>query len=167
MCSPHSSVILSNIQPDIPAVRLLDSYAKSNTDSILISDSTNFETFENVGVGSTNPGYVLIGEELIEYIGVSTSLLTGITRTIDDTVSYTYSSGTEIRKYELSGVSLRRINKEHDLSNVTFSNYLDLDFYNIKLDVSTKGIDRNQFYSNFFRSGSCVIMFYLRCISIR
>lgn len=143
MCSPHSSVILSNIQPDIPAARLLDSYAKSNTDSILISDSTNFETFENVGVGSTNPGYVLIGEELIEYIGVSTSLLTGVTRTIDDTVSYTYSSGTEIRKYELSGVSLRRINKEHDLSNVTVSNSLDLDFYNIKLDVSTKGIDRS------------------------
>jgi len=143
MCTSHSSVLLSNIQPDIPATRLLDSYPKTSTSSITISDSTNFGTFENVGVGSTNPGYALIGEEIIQYTGVSTSLLTGITRNIDDTVSYTYSSGTEIRKYELAGVSLRRINKEHDLTAVTVSNPLDLDYYNIKLDMSTSGTDRS------------------------
>jgi len=143
MCASHSSVVLSNIQPDVPATRLLDSYEKTNTGSISISDSTNFGTFENVGVGSTNPGYVLIGEEIIQYTGVSTSLLTGITRNVDATVSYTYSVGTEIRKYELAGVSLRRINKEHDLTSVTVSNSLDLDYYNVKLDMSTNGVNRN------------------------
>ena len=143
MCASHSSVILSNIKPDISATKLLDSYPKNSTDSIIISDSTNFGSFENVGVGSTNPGYVLVGEEIIEYTGVSTSLLTGIARNIDDTVSYTYSVGTEVRKYELAGVSLRRINKEHSLTTVTVSDPLDLDFYNIKLDMSTSGIDRS------------------------
>jgi hypothetical protein len=143
MCANHGSVILSNIQPDVPATRLLDSYSKTSTDSISISDSINFGSFENVGVGSTNPGYVLVGEEVIGYTGVSTSLLTGITRNVDDTLSYTYSNGTEIRKYELAGVSLRRINKTHSMSAVTILNSLDLDFYNIKLDMSTGGIDRS------------------------
>lgn len=143
MCTSHSSVLLSGIQPDIPATRLLDSYEKTSTDSIVISDSTNFGSFENVGVGSTNPGYALIGDEIIQYTGVSTNILSGVTRNIDDTVSYTYSTGTEIRKYELAGVSLRRINKEHDLSSVSVSNPLDLDFYHVKLDMSTNGIDRS------------------------
>lgn len=143
MCTSHSSVLLSGIQPDIPATRLLDSYEKTSTDSIVISDSTNFGLFENVGVGSTNPGYALIGDEIIQYTGISTNILSGVTRNIDDTVSYTYSVGTEIRKYELAGVSLRRINKEHDLSNVSVSDPLDLDFYHVKLDMSANGVDRS------------------------
>jgi len=143
MCTSHSSVFLSGIQPDIPATRLLDSYEKTSTDSIVISDSTNFGLFENVGVGSTNPGYALIGDEIIQYTGISTNILSGVTRNIDDTVSYTYSVGTEIRKYELAGVSLRRINKEHDLSNVSVSDPLDLDFYHVKLDMSANGVDRS------------------------
>ena len=41
-------------------------------------------------------------------------------------------------------VSLRRINKQHDMNTptVTVPNDKDLDFYHIKLDMSKNGTDR-------------------------
>ena len=120
-----------------------DRYHANLTIAISVDNGGLFGTFEGVGVGSTNPGYTIIGDEIISYENVVNNQLTGITRNIDDTLSYTYDVGTEIRKYELAGVSLRRINKEHDLTQVTVSNPLDLDYYNIKLDMSTNGIDRS------------------------
>jgi hypothetical protein len=143
MCTTHGSVILSDILPDTAPARLTAAYEKSSTIAISIDGTNDFGVFEGVGVGSTNPGYAIIGDEIVSYQNVVNNQLTGITRNIDDTLSYTYAVGTEIRKYELSGVSLRRINKEHALSNVTVSNPLDLDFYHVKLDTSTNGVDRS------------------------
>lgn len=143
MCTTHGSAVLSNILPDTSVTRLTAAYEKSSTASISVADGTSFGVFENVGVASTNPGYAIIGDEIISYENVINNQLTGITRNIDDTLSYTYSVGTEVRKYELSGVSLRRINKEHTLSNVTVSDPLDLDYYHVKLDMSQNGIDRS------------------------
>ena len=42
----------------------------------------------------------------------------------------------------MGGVSLRRINKTHNLSDVTVSYPLTYDSYNVKLDMSTSGIAR-------------------------
>jgi len=143
LCANHSSVVLSDILPDIAPTKLTSAYTKDSTIAISVDNGTSFGTFEGVGVGSTNPGYAIIGDEIISYESVVNNQLTGITRNIDNTLSYTYDVGTEVRKYELSGVSLRRINKEHDLTTVTVSDSLDLDFYNIKLDMSTNGTDRS------------------------
>ena len=143
LCATHGSVVISNASPDIAPARLTDTYANTATTAVSVDNGGLFGVFEGVGVGSTNPGYAIIGDEIISYENVVNNQLTGITRNIDDTLSYTYTSGTEIRKYELAGVSLRRINKEHDLTQVTVSNPLDLDYYNVKLDMSTNGIDRS------------------------
>ena len=48
-----------------------------------------------------------------------------------------------VRKYEFNGISLRRINKTHNLNEVTESNPFDTDFYKIKIDMSENGIDRS------------------------
>ena len=143
MCTTHGSVILSDILPDTAPARLTAAYEKSSTVAISIDGTSDFGVFEGVGVGSTNPGYAIIGDEIISYQNVVNNQLTGVTRNIDDTLSYTYAVGTEIRKYELSGVSLRRINKEHALINVTISDPLDLDFYHVKIDTSANGVDRS------------------------
>ena len=143
MCTTHGSVILSDILPDTAPARLTAAYEKSSTVAISIDGTSDFGVFEGVGVGSTNPGYAIIGDEIISYQNVVNNQLTGVTRNIDDTLSYTYAVGTEIRKYELSGVSLRRINKEHALNNVTISDPLDLDFYHVKIDTSANGVDRS------------------------
>ena len=71
--------------------------------------------------------------------------ITGVTtRGIDSTVKSSHSSGDIIQKYEFSGVSLRRINKQHDMNSpsVTVPNDKDLDFYHIKVDMNNDGTDQ-------------------------
>ena len=48
-----------------------------------------------------------------------------------------------VHKYELNGVSLRRINTNHNIANSTVSDPTGLDYYNIKVDMSTNGVDRS------------------------
>ena len=58
----------------------------------------------------------------------------------DDKVDY--SVGTPVYKYELGGVSLKRINTTHGLSTTTStatSGSITFDSYNIKLDMTGIG----------------------------
>ena len=108
------------------------------SDPILVSSGTGdtFNTFENVSVGSTNTGLILIGDEVIEYTSTTSSSIGGnISR---GATPKTYPINTPVYKYELSGVSLARINKTHDLNDVTVANPINLDSYHIKLDMSQK-----------------------------
>ena len=145
MYSSPNQVTLSDISSDIIPSPLTTNYDKTSNFDISIGSTTNFGKFEGVGVGSTNPGYVKIGGEIISYTGVAGNFLTGITREIDNTKAETHRESDLITKYELDGVSLRRINKTHDLSDVTVKNPLGLDFYHVKVDMNdlTIGPDRS------------------------
>jgi len=143
MHSALNRVQIASVASDILPTKLTADYAVDSTDTILIADASNFGTFENVGVGTTNPGYAKIGNEIIEYTGVSGNSLVGITRAIDATVSSSYDTGNFISKYELGSVSLRRINKTHSLADSTVTDSVGLDYYTIKLDMSQNGIDRS------------------------
>ena len=135
-------VILSDIEPDVVPTKISVAYDASSTGDISIDDASEFGTFENVGVGTTNAGYLLIGDEILSYTETSGNVIGGITRQIDGTVATDYPAGTPIYKYELGGVSLRRINKEHSLSDVTVSNPITFDSYNVKVDMATAGVAR-------------------------
>lgn len=137
MHSLGNAVKIMGVSSDISPTKILSNYSASSTANIVLQDTANFSTFEGVGVGTTNPGYALIDNEIISYEGVSGNTLIGITRQIDQTKSFSYSPGTLIQKYELSGVSLRRVNTTHNLSNVTVPNPIGLDFYHIKVDISS------------------------------
>ena len=50
--------------------------------------------FEGLPVSATNPGYVQIGKEVIEYTAAASGELTGITRGVDNTTAETH----EVRK---------------------------------------------------------------------
>lgn len=145
-------VKIADVQPDVPPSRLTSNYNFDSTGSILIDDSSQFTTFENVSVAPTNPGYALIGRELFKYESVTAGSLNTITRlgfispTSFDAIlacKISYPSGTSVYKYELGGVSLRRINTIHNLSNVTISNAITFDSYNIKLQMNENGLDRS------------------------
>jgi hypothetical protein len=94
-----------------------------------------------VGVGTTNSGYLLIGDEIIEYTSVSAGVIgEDIVR---GSSPKTYPIGTPVYKYELNGVSLNRINKIHNLNDVTIAEPITFDSYHIKLDMSNDGVDRS------------------------
>ncbi len=139
MHAGENIVTISNVVTDIKPIKLTADYTKGSTSNILVDSTTNFSTFENVGISSTNPGYVLIGDEIISYQGTTATTLTGITRGIDQTLSFNYSQGTQVYKYELNGISLRRINKNHTLQDATTSDPIDFDYYTIKVDTSQSG----------------------------
>ena len=142
----ENKVTIGNVKSDIAPTVLSAEYSSTSTGNISVTDSTNFGTFENVSVASTNKGYLLIGNEVISYTQiVSPGVIGGITRAVSTplgtgSTSRTYPAGTPVYKYELSGVSLTRINKTHTLSEATISNPISYDSYTIKLDMGASAV---------------------------
>ena len=150
-----NNVKITEVESDIKPTKLTAAYNTGDTGSISLQDASNFSTFENVGVGTTNYGYLKIGEEIISYTSVNGNLVGVSSRGIDDTSnqSRNYPIGTLVSKYELDGVNLLRINKTHGLSTSTsaypnatsldISDAIKYDSYTIKLDMSKGGTSRN------------------------
>ena len=138
----ENSVAISGVLPDVKPTKLTAEYSSGSTSAIAVGSGTTFSTFENVGVGTTNVGYLLIGEEIIEYTNVSGNNVGGdIVRGTDPR---TYPVGTPVFKYENSGINLKRVNRTHDLSDVTEADPFTFDSYKVKLDMSsTTGTDRS------------------------
>jgi len=133
-------VSISNVASDIVPTKLTQPYSLDSVTPLVVENISGFGVFENVGVASTNPGYLLIGDEVIAYTSASGASLGGvITRQISGT-SKNYPTGTPVYKYELGGVSLRRINKVHEVAFDESSK--SFDNYNINIDMSADGIDR-------------------------
>jgi hypothetical protein len=136
-------VTISDVESEILPVKLVSTLDASSTSSISVDATTGFDTFENVGVGTTNLGYLRIGEEIVSYDSASGTSINITERGIDSTTAKNYLAGTKVYKYELGGVSLRRINKTHDLNDVNASNALTFDTYKIKLDMGASGVGRS------------------------
>ena len=128
-------VIISDVLSDVKPTKLTAAYDKASSDPIVVSDASTFSNFEGVGIGTTNTGLLLIGEEIVEYTSATSTTIGGITR---GNLTKSYSVGTPVFKYELGGVSLARINKTHALSSATIADPITLDSYHIKLDMAEK-----------------------------
>jgi len=114
-------------------------YAASLTSVVSVASSTGFNFFEGAQVSASNPGYTKIGAEIISYTSVGTNQLSGtITRSIDNTIAIDHAIDTPIQKYEFSGMSLRKINTDHDLIDVTnnIEGKIALDSYFLKISGS-------------------------------
>lgn len=112
----------------------------STSTTIAIGDTSNFVTFEGVSVSGSNPGYVKIGNEIIKYESIGSGFLGTITRGIDSTISINHDANSLMYKYELNGVSLRRINTTHDISDLD----IGLDGYYLEIDRSANGTNVNR-----------------------
>ena len=143
MYSNENVVTLTDVTSDVNPTQLSSDYDSTSTGSIIVNDGTDFASFENVGVGSTNLGYVKIGTEILSYSGVVNNTLTGVTRGVDSTKTLSHSELDFVHKYELNGVSLRRINTDHNLADSTVSNSLGIDYYTVKVDMSSNGVNRS------------------------
>jgi len=131
---------LEGATSDIAPTRLSLPYGSSASSSIAVENSSDFENFEGVGVAATNPGYAQVGDEVIKYTGAGGGSLTGITRGTDKS---NYLKGQPVYKYEMGGVSLRRINRTHLLSDVTDLDPAPITFdsYTLKLSQGSLGDD--------------------------
>ena len=176
MHNVSNRVSIKGIQPDTPITTLTADYAQSSLGNISVVDSSSFESFEGVGVGTTNYGYAIINDhELIAYTGVGNGQITGITtRGIgpnsfmtgngggQSTLKKSYNVGAQIRKYEANGINLRRINAFHSLNDVdTTKHPIGLDEYTIKVDMSAdKGLNNESPGADRTGSGSLPAKFF-------
>jgi len=145
MYSKNNKLIISDVQSSIAPVLLTSPLTSSSASiNIAIGDTSSFTTFEGAPVGSNNPGYILIENEIIAYTSVGTGQLGvtpgTLTRGQDSTISVDHPIGSQVYKYELNGVSLRRINTTHDISDLD----IGIDGYYIEIDRSAaKGTNRS------------------------
>lgn len=138
MYSSTNKVQLNGIKSNVPSTTIVDTLTFSETNTISVADTSNFTTFEGQSINSY-PGYVKIGNEIIEYNGVGSGSLSISSRGVDGTIPTTYSVGHTIEKYELNGVSLRRING----ITTSVEEPIDLDSFYVKIDRGpSRGNDR-------------------------
>ena len=67
-------VTIDKVKSDIPPTDLDGDYAFNSVGDILVTSQSNFDQFEGVGVGTTNFGYLQIGNEIMSYTGTSNKL---------------------------------------------------------------------------------------------
>ncbi len=136
----NNTVKINGITGDTVPTKTTVAYGVSDTSVVSVASSIGFNFFEGAQVTASNPGFALLGDEIIQYTSVGANQLSGtITRGNDDTFARTYPVGTPVQKYELSGVSLRKINRQHSLINVSTSieDKVTLDSYHVKITGST------------------------------
>jgi hypothetical protein len=167
MHSPTNYVEISDFRPTDEEVysRAASAITVGETNQILLNGTSGFETFEGLPVSASNPGYVIVGKELIKYNTVSTVGISSLVRGVDGTVSHPYplnsaNLGVPVYKYEFNGISIRRINKVHDFAQVAnpVKHPIDLDHYYLKIDTGSTdflgnsiGIDRTTTNNLFFK----------------
>ena len=154
MHSSENYVEISDFRPLNSEVNstLSDELTVEQSTSIPLISSDGFNTFEGSPVNALNPGYVIIGDEIIAYTGFTANSLTGLTREIDGTTAIPYSQGTFVYKYEFNNVSLRRINKIHNFAEVDPTNNgkfpIDLNSYYIKIDMRSTDFENKPIGTN-------------------
>ena len=142
MYSKINRVTINDIGSSYDPTTLSDAIDADDT-TINLTSGTDFGTFENVSVATTNPGYIQIGSELISYTAESSGTLTGVTRGVDGTQAVSHTSGDYVYKYENNFISLRRLNTEFDLNDATTVKSNTGNQYYLKVGIDTNGTDRS------------------------
>ena len=111
MQANENIVVIQGVLPDTLGTQLTEPI-EITTNTISVVDNTSFRTFEGL---TTSTGYAYVGGEIIEYVDNGDGTLGITSRGVDNTSVNIHNQGDSIYKYELSGVSLRRINTQHNL----------------------------------------------------
>ena len=128
MHSNTNEVKITRFNSDVKPTTLTQKI-DDDTTIISVTSSTGFDKFEDQTVSADFPGFVQIDKEIIKYTGVSGNDLTGITRSIDsrddERRKSNHKAKAYVYKYEFNGISLRKINKRHDIDprEKTFNSY--------------------------------------------
>ena len=126
MHSSANKVRVSNFDPDVKPTTLT-SNIDDDTTTINLTDGSDFINFEGTAVGAGHTGYLLIDREVISYNSISGNDITisPSNRAIDSSLKSNHSSTSLVKKYEFNGLSLRRINTDHNIDprEKTFDSY--------------------------------------------
>ncbi len=150
MHSSANKLNLTNITSDVVPTELSSILSNVESSNISVASTSVFVDFEGSTVSGINTGYVIIGNEIIGYDGVGEGVLNIASgangRGVDNTVVISHDVSTLVSKYELNGVSIRRLSKNNFNVN---NNEIELDSHFVEFDRSTNGKDRSSDSINF------------------
>ena len=136
MHASNNIVTLSDIEPNtVPST--LTSELTNSAASISVANTSIFGTFEGI---TTSRGFVKVNNEVIFYDSITAggggAGTLGIgTRGIDSSLVRSHPNNSEIFPYELNGVSLTKINTQHNMSsNALLNSSQDIDKYYLEID---------------------------------
>ena len=149
MYSSTNKVKISDIESDVEPTILTSSLLKSQTSTISVGSTSQFANFEGLPVSATNIGYVKIGTEIIGYQSVGTGVLnigsgSNKQRGVDGTIVIDHNINSVVKKHEISGVSIRRL----EIADTSISDSIGLDHYHVTFDRASNGKDRSTDSSN-------------------
>jgi len=137
MYATNNKLTVTDVRGNSNSTNLGVALTTTEASTISVGSTTGLDTFEGLAVSGTNPGYIRISDEIIGYssVGEGTLTIASSGRGTDSTQIIPHDAGTYVEKYELNGVSLRRINKEHTIS----SHDIGFDDYYIEIDRTATG----------------------------
>ena len=145
MHADNNLVMISGVKPNTSPLPLINNLGIS-TSTISIADTSSYASFEGIQVSAANTGYVLINNEIIGYESVGNGSLNVSQRGVDNTINREHFIGDLVYKYECNGISLRRINKTHEMG--TFDSDINarktIDTYLIEIDTNPRSTGVNQ-----------------------
>ena len=124
MHSSQNKVKIVDFASDITPTTLSANVDNDST-TLTVADGAAFATFEGTAVGAGQTGYLKVDKEIISYNSISGNDITINTRAIDSSLKSNHAANAFVHKYEFNGVSLRKINGEHDIDprEKTFDSY--------------------------------------------
>ena len=135
-----NNVEIEGVISEVPPTTLTTSLSAGST-SIQVQDASQFHTIiGGSNIGNLNPGYLKIGDEIIQYSAISANgqVITVATggRGADGTADVAHTSGTIVECYNLDGIPLTEINRVHDHLECPW-----IDTYMLSVDhVASNGI---------------------------
>ena len=144
MYSTSNKVKISDIESDIEPTVINAQLSKTETSVISVASTSQFTNFEGIAVGAANTGYVKVGSEIIGYESVGTGVLNigNSQRGVDGTIVIDHTPNSIIRKHEISGVSIRRL-ETTDGTSLSLTTPIDLDDYHVTFNRATNGKKRD------------------------
>ena len=135
-----NNVEIMGVKSEVPDTTLTTTLAQGST-SIQVQDGSQFhQIIGGATIGNLNPGYMKIGDEIIQYSAISANgqVITVATsgRGAFGTADVEHPSGTVVECYNLDGIPLTEINKVHTSTSCPW-----IDTYMLHIDhVATNGI---------------------------
>jgi len=140
MHADNNKVTIGGIEPNTQVTTLTAAIVSTDT-TVSVANTSLFANFEGSVVSASNPGYLIVNNEIISYTNVGSGTLTIGDRGVNDSTSLIHSVGDSVRKYELNGVSLTRINRSHDMPTTSgLVSRRDIDTYHLQF---TRPVGKN------------------------
>lgn len=154
MNADNNVIRISGIEPDTEPVLITQPVAISDV-TVSVADTATFATFEGI---TTSRGYILVNSEVIQYTSIGNGTL-GIARSENSSYVRPYDAGTICYKYELNGMSLTKINAQHDMAiSNQLSVFRDIDKYYVEISRGDRisGSTQLNFQTEKYSGGSTV-----------